>query len=321
MRVRYLPVALLLIPTHASAQLGFLDKVFENVTDVSVSPVLGKSIRGGEHITDAGSNLALTGVAFEASFGLGKVAGPEPDTELCYTVAYEPTPTTKEETIEGKTGEGAKVTETVVAYSLEKDEQPRFARSDSGQAEFERDTIAQQVLEHSRNPKTKARPGKHESQWQRWKRACAEDPSLLLELAIGYTQLAGYRGGDVNLRGSIEELPSLTLYATLSNGWWLDVYGGLRSGLTQVKGLRAVSDDVVFHGEGSTIQFGLVGPALVFAKPHGNWELFIEPAWTFRKFDTLKWSEGTPPEVLLGGLDFSSFTLSIGGQFEVGGED
>jgi hypothetical protein len=296
MRVWYLLVALLLIPMTASAQLGFLDKVFENVTDVSVSPVLGKSIRGGEHITDAGANLALTGVSFEASFGLGEVAGAQPDNELCYTVTYEPTPTTKEETIEGKTrepaGEGGKVTETVVVYSLEKDKKRRFARSDSGRAEFEGDTIAQLALEHSKNPKAKPRPGKHESQWQRWKRACADAPSLLLELAIGYTQLAGYRGDDVNLRGSIEELPSLTLYATLSNGWWLDVYGGLRSGLAQVKGLRSVSHDSVFHAEGSTIQFGLVGPALVFGKPTGNWELFIEPAWTFRKFDTLKWYRG-----------------------------
>jgi hypothetical protein len=333
MRSWWLVAALALIPTTASAQLGFLDKVFEQVTDVSASPVLGQSIRGGDHITDAGSGLALTGMSFEASFGLGEVGAPQPDKELCYTVTYESTPTTREETIEGKAkgplGEtrpgtadsGQKVTETVITYTLEKDEKLRFERSDSGKATFERDTKARNQLEASKNPKTKARPRKNESQWDRWQRACADTPSMLLELAIGYTQLTGYRGRDLNLRGSIEELPSLTLYATLSTGWWLDVYGGLRSGLAQVKGLRAVSNDSVFHAEGSTIQFGIVGPALVFGKPTGNWGLFIEPAWTFRKFDTIKWGEGTPPGALLRGLDFSSFTLSIGGQIEVGGED
>ena len=140
-----------------------------------------------------------------------------------------------------------------------------------------------------------------------------------LKLAIGYSQLSGFRGGDINLRGSIEELPALTLYTTFVTGTWFDFYGGLRSGLTQLKGVRVVSDTSVFHGEASTVQFGLVGPALLFGNPEGNWGVFVEPAWTFRKFDTVEWGDGKPPDEILRGLDSSTFTLAIGGQIEFGG--
>ena len=67
MKAAVLLVAGLLCPGVALAQLGFLDKVFEKVTDVGASPVIGKSIRGGEHITDAGDGLSLTGVSFKTS--------------------------------------------------------------------------------------------------------------------------------------------------------------------------------------------------------------------------------------------------------------
>jgi hypothetical protein len=336
------PVALLiaglLCPSVASAQLGFLDKVFEKVTDVGASAVIGKSIRGGSHITDAADGLSLTGVSFETSIDLGHVYARKPDA-LCLTNGYQATPTAREETIEGKAREAPgspkpeaadsgkatkrvtepadsdKVLETVITYSLEKGEEQRFSFDQEGRKEFDK--------EHDRDADVaqaqgEARQRVLDDKWKQWKRRCTEAPAVGLELAIGYSQLAGFRGGDINLRGSIEELPALTLYTTFVTGTWFDFYGGLRSGLTQLKGVRVLSGDSIFHGDASTVQFGLVGPALLFGNPGGNWGVFLEPAWTIRKFDTVKWGDGVPPGQVLRGLDFSTFTLAIGGQIEFG---
>jgi len=303
-----------------AAQLDFLEGVFKKVTDVAISPVLGSSIRGGTQITDAGSGLALTGLAFEVSFGLGDLFAPNPP-DYCSVEDYEEIPESKEITRRAPDTSSVRDTaavEVMTHYGLEKRSSPRFKNTPEGRDSLERDTTARKLLAQAQSQ------AKVDSSdvWTRWQSLCGEvGTSLGLELALGYTQLAGYRGRQVDLRGSIEELPAITLYGTLNQGRWVEFYAGLRTGLVQTKGLRALSGTSVSYAEGSTFQFGVVGPGVLVGDPEGDWGIFLEPAFTFRKFDALKWAEGTPPSEVLRSLDFSAFTLALGGQIPFGSDD
>jgi hypothetical protein len=104
---------------HAHAQLGFLDKVFSNVTDINGSLQYGRPIGDDPVITDSSSGLGLRGIGFEVSFSAGDIWRPEPP-KICDSL--------KKETSEAKQVEvhhtGKIVTDSVRILSITGSEIP-----------------------------------------------------------------------------------------------------------------------------------------------------------------------------------------------------
>jgi hypothetical protein len=149
---------------------------------------------------------------------------------------------------------------------------------------------------------------------------------LLLELGVGYSQFSGFTSVDSSfvLKGSVREIPSLSVYGTLSSDDSTSalhryrVRLGLRSGLIQLNNAQILDpmpdgNADTYAGTAQTFQLGgMVGLGLAFKK-----ELypFVEYAWVFRKFPSVEWnaieSKVAPlrfPRV----LDFSGPSLTVG---------
>lgn len=133
------------------------------------------------------------------------------------------------------------------------------------------------------------------------------------EMGLGYGEISGYRSEqvDVDLRGVIRELPSISLYASYEP---LGFYGGFRSGFMRLEGLQLYLDDgdVVGGSADSFLAGVLVGQA---------WEvlglnLFLEAAWTMRDFPSIQWDAPPPPDFR--SLDLTGWSLGTGVQFSVG---
>jgi hypothetical protein len=149
---------------------------------------------------------------------------------------------------------------------------------------------------------------------------------LFIELGVGYSQFSGFSSVDTSfvLKGSVREIPSLSVYGTLSSDdttsalrrYRLRV--GLRSGLIQLNNAQILDpmpdgNADTFAGTAQTFQLGgMAGFALAFNK-----ELYpyVEYAWQFRKFPSVEWnaveSRIAPlrfPRV----LDFTGPSLTVG---------
>ena len=150
---------------------------------------------------------------------------------------------------------------------------------------------------------------------------------VLVELAVGWSQFSGFKSTDPSfeLKGSVREVPSLSVYGSLSSDDTTSIlnragpYVGIRSGLIQLQNvqlLRPISADTVqvYGGSAQTFQLGLVAGLAVEVIDSVN--LFIENAWQMRKFSSVQWSNGSNtirPEFPTQ-LDFSGKTLTIGVQ-------
>lgn len=102
--------------TSASAQLGFLDKVFEKVSDVNVSYQVGRSLKRNAVIGDRG----LQGIGFEVALSLGSFLETSP-VASCAKPTYEFTPSTRE-----RRGRDTTYTDT----ATRKDERPDSVKDD-----------------------------------------------------------------------------------------------------------------------------------------------------------------------------------------------
>jgi hypothetical protein len=145
-----------------------------------------------------------------------------------------------------------------------------------------------------------------------------------LELGLGYSELRGFVStvDSVDIRGAVRELPAVSLYITYNSDVPVSFYGGLRTGLAQLQSFRAFvqkagASDESYSASANTFQLGLVGGVIADVGPL---TLFAEPAYTYRRFPGLEWSNinGSVDDRLARSLDMSSFTISFGGQFELG---
>ena len=154
-----------------------------------------------------------------------------------------------------------------------------------------------------------------------------------LEFALNYSQFSGFTSADTSfdLRGSVRELPGVTMYATLgadSTGWQLyehvNPYVGIRSGLIQLNGVQILDhykpDSLVaYSGSGVSFQIGAVaGVALSCCQQRVT--LFGEGAWMLRTFPNVPWAAAGTNRVLSKfptSLDFSGLTYSFGVQFNI----
>jgi hypothetical protein len=144
---------------------------------------------------------------------------------------------------------------------------------------------------------------------------------VYLEVGVGYTDAAFVASSsEWEMRGSVRQLPAVSLYATLFPENRVAAYIGLRSGLVQLSGLRAFEPSgELFAGAGQTIQMGSVVGLVA-----GIWKLngFIEIETARRRFASVEWSkviaEGSTllPTTLPRNLVFKPFTIATGVQLQ-----
>jgi hypothetical protein len=160
-----------------------------------------------------------------------------------------------------------------------------------------------------------------------------KDWFVLLELGLGYSQIGGFRSAvpQYDLRGTVREAPSVSLYGTLESKrkFWdqFGVYGGLRTGLAQFRDLQTITpanssgDTVsVYLGDAQTFQIGFARGIVVEPGILGNTSLYAEWTSMYRKFSSVKWtgsSGGKIPAILPRSLDFSGDSFSLGVQVNI----
>ena len=267
-------VLLLLAGRPVAAQIGVLDKVFSNVTDMNAHLLFGKLGGGNTVLQGQPSGPDLRGVGFEISLSVAQIILRKPVGACAARKA--PPKYTLEEVTTTTPGEGP--------------DSPRAQRTYSvGEGEL--------------------KPTKE----------CPDPPAINVELALGYSQLSGFRGRSLELRTSIEELPSLTTYFTLATRLPISPYLGLRTGLTQLKGMRFIGVDSLppSPGAGSTYHLGLA-PGVVVGGD--EWGIFAEFAWTYRRIPHIDWSAAKSriPAELLGDVKLDTWAFAVGLQVGIG---
>lgn len=143
------------------------------------------------------------------------------------------------------------------------------------------------------------------------------EPLWTFELGIGYGQLTGFglEGTELDMRGAVRDLPSLSLYASYEP---VGSYLGIRSGFAKLQGLQVLDQEGrAFGGEAESFMAGVAVGQFVEIL---NLSLFVEGAYTWRDFPSVRWSGPSPlPRGIPRSLALSGWTLGAGLQFGVGG--
>ena len=148
----------------------------------------------------------------------------------------------------------------------------------------------------------------------------AVDTIWEFEMGLGYGQLLGFEEKDptIDLRGSVRELPAVSLYAV---HYPSRAYVGLRSGYLKLHSLQAIQegtpgeDASVFKGKAESF---LLGAAL------GTWvdvsevSLLLEASYAVRSFPSIEWSGSTLPAELPRKLNLNSWMIGTGVQIPIG---
>jgi hypothetical protein len=145
-----------------------------------------------------------------------------------------------------------------------------------------------------------------------------------IETAVGYSEFNGFEleSGAYDLRGSVREAPSASIYMTFNDGF-LEPYGGIRSGVIELRHVQMQSPQsdgtvVVFNATAQAFQLGLVGGTALRLT---DWlHLFGETALTRRRFSSVQWSpQGAPrlPADIPFEFDFSGLSYSVGFQVQM----
>lgn len=135
-----------------------------------------------------------------------------------------------------------------------------------------------------------------------------------LELGIGYGQIQGFEMADPDLEihGSVRDLPSVSLYASYEP--W-GSYLGLRTGYMKTRSLQVVAEgiDDPFTGDADAFLFGaVVGQAYEVS----SLNFFVEGGYTRRAFPSVEWrGPGPLPSGIPRELDVSGWSISTGIQF------
>ena len=151
--------------------------------------------------------------------------------------------------------------------------------------------------------------------------------SILVELALGYSQFSGFRSADerYDLRGTVREQPSLAFYGSLNGPGilqHLSPYVGVRSGLIRLSDVQLFTpadgdETTAFTGSAEVFQ---VGGAVGIAAEAGPVSLFVEGQLNLRRFPSIDWTAGeggTLPGFLPRALDFSGPSISVGLQIHI----
>jgi hypothetical protein len=137
----------------------------------------------------------------------------------------------------------------------------------------------------------------------------------VFEMGLGYGQLSGFaaRQPGVDLRGTVRDLPALALYANYEP---IGAFFGVRSGLMRFQGLQVYDPEGrSYTGEAESFSAGAVlGGAIEIARIN----FFVEGAYTFRDFPSIRWSGSQLPPSVPRSIDLSGWSVGGGIQFTVG---
>jgi len=249
--------SLLAAPAPATAQLGAVEALLRNATDLSFYFNAGGLAPGQEGIRTG--DWGLAGFGLELLFVIGRVRAQPAETTAAVASADEPRDW----------------------------KEMRIVRTESGL-----DTTY-----------VYAGP--------------AEPPVLwTFELGVGYGQTTGFEASTpgLDLRGSVRDLPAVSLYANYEP---LGVYLGLRSGFMRTQALQVYADDGSVTA-GSAESF-LAGAVAGKAFGLGSLTLFVEGAYALRHFPSVQWSPDGPlaPDIPRS-LTLSGWSLGTGIQFGIG---
>jgi hypothetical protein len=138
----------------------------------------------------------------------------------------------------------------------------------------------------------------------------------LFELGLGYGQVVGFESteSDLDLRGSVRDLPSVSLYASYDP---IGVYFGLRSGFMKLQGVQVFNaDSQVWRGRADAfLAAGLAGYAVEVI----GLNVFLEGAYSVRHFPSLEWTGPALPANIPRELTLSGWSVTTGIQFGIGG--
>jgi hypothetical protein len=145
-----------------------------------------------------------------------------------------------------------------------------------------------------------------------------------IETAVGYSEFNGFEleGTAYELRGSVRESPSASIYMTFNDGL-VEPYAGIRSGMIELRHVQMQSFQtdgtvVVFNATAQAFQLGLVGGTALRLT---DWlYTFGEAAFTRRRFASVQWSpQGAPrlPADIPFEFDFSGLSYSVGFQVQM----
>lgn len=141
------------------------------------------------------------------------------------------------------------------------------------------------------------------------------EPVWTLELGLGYGQMSGFESNvpGLDLKGSVRDLPSVSLYASYDP---TSTYFGVRSGFMKLQSLQ-VYDDAgrTWSGEADSFMTGVaVGQSVELL----NVTLFAEAGYAWRPFPSIRWTGGTLPSNIPRELSLHGWTAGVGIQFSLG---
>jgi hypothetical protein len=157
-----------------------------------------------------------------------------------------------------------------------------------------------------------------------------DDPLLNVEVAVGFAQISAFRSqtSSPEFRGSLQEFPSLAAYISYVPAKVVSFYGGPRVGLVKLDGLRAFELDTtitpsapadsalrsrIYTGTGTTY---LLGGSAGLLLNLGPLTLFVERAYTRRRFGSVEWAHGSNEIIrtLPRSLKLDTWTWNLGAQ-------
>ena len=146
-------------------------------------------------------------------------------------------------------------------------------------------------------------------------------PLIQFELGVGFSQSGALvaREATTEMRASMREAPSVTLYGNFGSGP-LGGYLGARTGLVSLEGGRAYIgvDSSATEFGGSTFQIGPVaGAALSYRGVH----LFAEAAYMWRDIKSIEWADDKNVGAAPRSANLTGAAFAVGAQFRFKDKD
>ncbi len=138
------------------------------------------------------------------------------------------------------------------------------------------------------------------------------------EVGLGYGQLFGFEEaeGMFDLRGSVRELPAVTIYASHAHHKF---YLGLKSGFMELNEVQAFEE----QADGTVAVYKAKANSFLLGAALGRWMevydgvFFVEGSYSIRSFPSVNWGT-TVPAQLPRKLSLSGWSVNGGLQFPIG---
>lgn len=304
------------------AQIPFIDKLIGSITDLNAFAVFG-SLQGDLDGVTAGpvgsqDRDGLRGFGLEVSFGVGGFGtapsseSPGPDDEACRRQVLSPELESPDTNV--RNAELAKLRKACAGPDTAGMVYHPKTRETVTNGKGEKVTVTVLDSISVTDPKKENQP----------------DALFNVEVALGFTQISSFRSQSVSpdFRGSLQEFPSIGTYITYAPAEFVSLYGGARVGLVKLDGLRAFELDTsitagepadsalrtrIYVGTGSTYLLGASGGLVLDAGPLS---IFVERAYTRRRFGTVEWAQGSNEIIrtLPRSLKLDTWAWNIGAQ-------